>query len=83
LKTDLWIPQKGVSYSVSCRKPFFGINKKNNNLKSKIMATKFIPCDERCQIYSFQRTTKKARQVDLNVNDKYKPNTFKKLKNEK
>jgi hypothetical protein len=44
------------------------------------MATKFIPCDESSQIYSFQRTTKKAKQVDLNVNTKYKPNTFKKLK---
>jgi len=44
------------------------------------MATKFIECDENAQVYSFSRTNKKARYVDLNVNDKFKPNTFKKLK---
>lgn len=44
---------------------------------------KFIPCDENSQTYSFQRTTKKAKQIDLNVNDHLKPNTFKKLKKQK
>jgi len=41
---------------------------------------KFIPCDEDTQTYSFCRTNKKAKQVDLNVSTKFKPNTFKKLK---
>ena len=44
------------------------------------MATRFIACSEEAQIYSFTRTDKKSKQIDLNVNDKYKPNTFKKLK---
>ena len=44
------------------------------------MATRFIECDENTQVYSFQRTNKKAKHIDLNVSNKYKPNTFKKLK---
>jgi hypothetical protein len=28
---------------------------------------KFIPCDEDSQIYSFSRTNKKSKQLDLNV----------------
>lgn len=45
---------------------------------------KFIPCDEDSQIYSFNRTNKKSRQKDYNVNEpKFKNNGFKKLKKDK
>ena len=50
------------------------------DIKTPDKKVKFIPCDEFSQTFSFQRTNKKAKHTDLNVNTKYKPNTFKKLK---
>jgi hypothetical protein len=50
------------------------------DIKTPEKKVKFIPCDEFSQTFSFQRTNKKARYVDLNVSDKFKPDTFKKLK---